>query len=164
MILKAIVMASLSIPVMIYLLFIVIGIVFFVTQLIHTGELSSNSLGMLFAGNGYAFIALIISSVPTFVLGYPISLYAHKKGFLSKKVILIGSPVIGGLYLSIASIIYITNPSLESLLWIMLIGCGGGLFNGYIFMRCLKPNNTVKFARKKHGLDAAQKDAPHPLP
>ena len=99
---------------------------------------------MAYAGAVYAYIALLISTLPTIALGYPISLCAEKYGYLSGRVVFIGAAIIGGLFLGIASSVTIEASDAQLFIWAFIVGAVGGLFNGYIFMKQMKPNKRLQ--------------------
>ena len=144
-ILKAILIASLSMPALIFLIFFVTGIVFLVADVIDKGEYSNGWLGLVYAGSVYAYFAMLLSTIPTIVLGLPMSLIAKKYGVLNQKVIFIGAAVAGGVFLAISTILYFEAADIELFLWALLVGSAGGLLNGYVFHKNSKPNKRPQF-------------------
>ena len=137
---RAIIVSSLSIPALVFFVFLVTGIIIQLVELVNTGDLNRSWLGMTYAGAVYAYISLLISTLPTIALGYPISLCAEKYGYLRGRVVLIGAAIIGGFFLGIASSVTIEAMDAQLFIWDFIVGAFGGLFNGYIFMKQMKPN------------------------
>lgn len=147
---KAIIISSLSIPVLVFIIFSGVGMVFMVTTLIKDGEYNSGWLGMVYTGAIYGYFALIISSIPTIAFGWPASLIANRLGHLNKKVVLLGSVLLGSVFLSVAGAIFFNSIDVQIILWLFLTGAVGGLVNGAIFLRKMKPNNQKKLTQKSN--------------
>ena len=141
---KAILISAFTIPIIVFALFAITGLVFLVEDLITSGKYSSGWLGLLYAGAGYSYLSLLISSIPTIALGLPASLIAKKYGYLTKSVVITGACILGGLFLSSALALFSTAVSVQSILWFVLAGSIGGLVNGLVFWKYLKPNNQIK--------------------
>lgn len=140
---KAIVISSLSIPVLVFVIFFGVGVVFMIATLIKDGEYNSGWLGMVYAGAIYGYFALLVSSVPTIAFGWPASLIANRRGHLNTKVVLPGSVLLGGVFLVVAGAIFFKSVDIQIILWLFLAGAVGGLINGAIFLRNLKPNRVA---------------------
>ena len=138
-IIRAIVIASFSVPVLVFILVLGVSLGFLGTEFFGDGEHSSGWPGIVYAGAMYAYIAILISTIPTIVLGLPMCLVAQKYGFLTNKVVLIGAVIAGGLYLGIAAALFFETVSVQLFLWIMFAGGVGGVLNGYVFLRFSKP-------------------------
>lgn len=143
-IVKAILIASFSIPVMVFMIFLVAGIVFLVSDVVESGEYDNGWLGIVFAGSVYAYFSFLLSTAPTIVLGLPICLLAKKYGFLTRKVILVGAAVTGGLFLVVAALVFFDTVNIELITWSFVVGGVGGLINGYVFQKVKKPDNRLQ--------------------
>ena len=108
---------------------------------IHDGEYNKGWLGMVYAGAGYSYFALLVASIPTMALGWPASIIADRFGCLNKMVVLPVSALLGGLFLGVAGALLFKSSDVQSFLWLFLAGAIGGLINGAVFLRYLKPNN-----------------------
>jgi hypothetical protein len=142
--LKAIFIASLSIPALVFLVFFGAGIVILVAEVIDSGAYDKGWLGIIFAGSAYAYFALLLSTVPTIILGLPMGLMAKKYGILNKKVIYMGAVVAGGLFLAVSDILFFKAVNIELILWSFVVGGIGGLVNGYVFSEAYEPNNRMQ--------------------
>lgn len=131
--LKAILIASVSIPALIFLLFSGAAIFFLVAGVIDSGAYDKGWSGVIFAGSVYAYFALLLSTAPTIILGLPMSLLARKHGVLNRKVIFTGATVAGGLFLAVSDTFLSKTVNIELFLWSFVAGGLGGLFNGYVF-------------------------------
>ena len=145
---RSIIKASLTIPILILTIFSGAGIVFLVLKLLDGSEYNNDWFGIVYAGLIYAYFAVLISSIPTLVFGYPMSLLAKKHNMLNTKVILLGATTLGALFLSFAGTIFFNTFNQELFWWLAFIGALGGLLNGYVFLSRLKPNKTIKFVRE----------------
>lgn len=143
-VLKAIIIASLSIPALVFIFFLVGGLAILVSELIQSGNYSNGWLGIVAAGAMYSYFAALLSTIPTVVFGLPISLVALRYGVLNDKVILVGAAVIGGIFLGIAALLFLKASDFQLLLWAFFAGVCGGLMNGYIFLRSMKPNTAFE--------------------
>ena len=141
-ILRAIVISSLSIPALVFFVFLAAGLVFLVSELVGSGKYSNGWLGIVYAGAVYTYLAALVSTIPTIVLGLPTSLIASKYGILNSRVILVGAVIIGGIYLGVSSLLFFKAFNLEIFLWSVLAGGCGGMFNGYILLRVVNPEKT----------------------
>lgn len=137
---KALLISSLSIPVLVFVVLSGVGLVFMVVMLIKDAEYTKGWLGMVYAGAVYSYFALLISSIPTMALGWPSSIIANRFGCLNKKVVLPGSALLGGMFLGIAGALFFKSSDVQIVLWLFLAGAIGGLINGAVFLRYLKPN------------------------
>jgi len=137
---KALLISSLSIPVLILVIFFGVGLVFMVAMFIHDGEYNKGWLGMVYGGAGFSYFALLVSSIPTLALGWPASIIANRFGYLNKKVVLPGAALLGGVFLGVAGALLSGSSNVQSVLWLFLAGAVGGLINGAVFLRYLKPN------------------------
>ena len=136
--LKNIVIASLSIPLLILAIFSGVGLVMLASDLIRGSEYNHGWFGIIYAGLIYSYFSLLVSSIPVIVVGLPISLIAKKYNRLNGRIILAGAGMLGALFLSISSVIFFNSFNEELICWAILIGALGGLLNGYVFFRCLK--------------------------
>lgn len=141
---KAIIISSLSIPVLIFVIFSGVGLVFMVAMLIQEGEYNKGWLGMVYAGAIYGYFALLVSSIPTIALGWPVSIIANRFNYLRKQVVLPGSALVGGVFLGVAGALFFKSVNVQVILWLFLVGAVGGFINGAIFLRNMKPNNQIK--------------------
>ena len=141
---KALVIASLSIPVLVFAILSGVGLVFMVAMLIKDGEYNKGWLGMVYAGAMYSYFALLVSSIPTMAIGWPASLIADRFGRLSKQVVLPGAALLGGMCLGAAGALFFKTVDAQIILWLFLSGVIGGLLNGAVFMRYLKPNTAFE--------------------
>ena len=130
---KALTISSLSIPVLVFVIFSGVGLVFMVVMLIKDGEYNKGWLGMVYAGAVYSCFALLVSSIPTMVLGWPASIMANRFGCLSRKVVLPGSALLGGMFLGVAGALFFKSSDVQVALWLFLAGAIGGLINGAVF-------------------------------
>ena len=133
-----IVIASLCIPALIFILFLVAGLAYLGTALFDDGQYSTGWFGIVYAGAMYAYISVLVSAIPTVVLGLPLSLAAKKFGCLNNKVVLMGAVITGGLYLGIAAALYLETVNIQIFLLAMFLGGVGGLLNGYVFFGLAK--------------------------
>jgi hypothetical protein len=140
---KAILISALTIPIIVFTLFAITGVVVLLSDLITSGKYSSSWLGLIYAGAGYSYLSLLISSIPTIVLGLPASLIAKKYGYLTKSVVITGAYILGCIFLSSALALFSTTASVQSILWFAFAGSIGGLVNGLVFWKYLKPNNRI---------------------
>lgn len=140
---KALLISSLSIPVLILVIFFGVGLVFMVAMFIHDGEYNKGWLGMVYGGASLSYLALLVSSIPTMVLGWPASSIANRYGYLNKEVVLPGSALLGGVFLSVAGALFVTTSDVQFVLWLILAGALGGFINGLVFLRFLKPNHWL---------------------
>ncbi len=141
---RAILISSVAIPVIVITLFTITGLIFLVVELISGGGYSNGWLGLLYAGVVYGYFAVLISSIPTIVLGWPTCLVAKKYGYLKRGYAIFGAAVLGGLFLGLASTLLFKTVTPQSLFWFALAGGVGGLINGYVFWKNMKPNNQIK--------------------
>ena len=144
-IVKAILIASISVPALVFAIFLLAGVGSLISELIDKGEYTNGWIGIVYAGSMYAYFAVPISTVPTIVLGLPISLLAEKYGFLTKRVVLTGAAITGGLFLVAAAIAFFKTINIELIVWSFIAGGIGGLINGYVFQKAKKPNNRLQF-------------------
>lgn len=140
---RSIIIASLSIPALILTIFSGVGVIFLLSSLLSGSGYNEGWFGMVYAGLVYSYFAVLISSIPTLILGFPAALLAKKYNALNTTVILLGSTLLGSLFLSLGVAIYIKPFTIEFFWWSMLVGALGGLFNGYIFISRLKHNNAL---------------------
>ena len=141
-ILKAIVISSLSIPVLVFGIFAGVGLVFLVAMFIQEGGYNKGWLGMVYAGAIYSYFALLVSSIPTIALGWPASLIANRFHHLRKQVVFPGAALLGGVFLSVAGALFFKSTDVQIIFWLFLAGAIGGLINGAVFWAYLKPNNS----------------------
>jgi hypothetical protein len=139
---KALVISSLSIPLLVFAILSGVGLVSMVVMLIQEGEYNKGWRGMFYAGAVYSYFALFLSSIPTMVLGWPASVIADRYDYLNKKVILSGSALLGGVSLGVVGSVIFKTIDAQVALWLFLAGAIGGFFNGAVFLRYLKPNNS----------------------
>lgn len=142
-ILRAILIASLSIPVLLFLVFFAASLVILIKEVVESGDYGRGWLGGVFGGLVYAYFALLLSTVPTIVFGLPLSLLANRYGLLKPKIIYTGAMIAGGLFLTAAAMLSFGQISIDLLLWSFGVGSIGGLFNGYVFQKV-----------RKHGISA----------
>lgn len=140
---KALVFSSLSIPVLVFVIFSGVGLVFMGATLIHDGEYNKGWLGMVYGGAVYSYMTSVVSSIPTLALGWPASIIANRFGCLNKKVVLPGAALLGGMFLSVAGALFFKSSDAQIVMWLFLAGAIGGLINGAVFLRYLKPNNSL---------------------
>ena len=114
-----------------------------VAMLIKDAEYNKGWLGMVYAGAVYSYFAFLISSIPTMALGWPASIIANRFGCLKKKVVLPGSALLGGMFLGVAGALFFKSSDVQIILWLSLAGAIGGLINGAVFLRFLKPNHWL---------------------
>ena len=107
------------------------------------GEYSDRWLGFVNAGAAYGYIALLASSVPTLVLGWPVSLFAHRHHLLKQNIVLLGAMLLGSLYLGATGSVIFKSFNLQALLLFIAAGGIGGLINGAIFFKMIKPNTSL---------------------
>lgn len=138
-ILKAILISSLSIPVLIFVIFAGVGLVFLVAMLFQEDGYNRGWLGMVYAGAMYSYFALLVSSIPTFAFGWPACLIANRFGHLNKQVVLPGSALLGGMFLGAAGALFFKSEDVQIILWLFLAGAIGGFINGAVFLRYLEP-------------------------
>ena len=141
---KALIISSLSIPVLVFVIFSGVGLVFMVAMFIHDGEYNKGWLGMVYAGAVYSYFALLVSSIPTMALGWPASIIAKRFGCLNKMVVLPVSALLGGTFLGVAGALFFKFSDVQIILWLFLAGAIGGLINGAVFLRYLKPNTAFE--------------------
>lgn len=141
---KAIVISSLSIPFLVFVIFSVVGLVFLITAQIDGNEHNNGWFGMVYAGAVYGYLALLFSGIPTIAIGWPVSLIAKRLGHLNKKVVLLGSALLGSIFLSVAGAILLKSLNAQIILWLLIAGAVGGLINGVIFLRNLKPKKVIR--------------------
>ena len=137
---KAIVISSLVIPVLVFCVIFIFGLFYVGTELIND---PSKINGIFNAALAHAYIATYLSTLPVLILGYPISLYADKRGYLNKKVILIGSTILGGVVVSFIFSGFAVTTNILYFLQVFALGALGGLFVGYVFFLILKPNKPT---------------------
>lgn len=136
--LKAIVIASFSVPILVFTLFVVTGFIFLASDL-SSEKYSNGWAGLVYAGATYGYFSVLISTIPTIVLGFPAALIASKYGWLKKRYILAGAVSLGGLFLGAASTVLFKEMTMQSVFWFLLAGSVGGLINGYVFWKLIKP-------------------------
>ena len=112
-----------------------------VEMFVQDGEYNKGWLGMVYAGATYSYMAVLISSIPTIVLGWPASLMADKYGCLRKQIILLGAALLGGVFLVASGALFFKATDFLIILWLFVAGALGGLLNGGVFLRYLKPHN-----------------------
>jgi len=127
---------------LVFLIFLGVGLVFMVATLIQDSEYNRGWLGLVYAGAVYSYFALLVSSIPTIALGWPASLIADRFSHLSKQVILPGSALLGGIFLGAAGALFFKSNDFQIIVWLFLAGAIGGLINGAVFLKYLKPNNS----------------------
>ena len=120
------------------------GIIILFSGLVNGAGYGKGWLGMVYAGLTYSYFAVLISSIPTLILGIPAGLLAKKHNALNPTVILIGATVLGSLFLSLGAALYSSPFDVDLFWWAMIIGALGGLFNGYVFLTRFKPNKSLK--------------------
>lgn len=143
-IIRAIVVSSITIPALIFVVFLGIGVVFLVASLFQSGEYNKGWLGMVYAGSVYGYFAVLLSSVPTIALGLPASFLAKKYNLLKQQVILLGAFLLGAFFLAIAGSFIFKSYSIQVFAWLFIVGGIGGLINGAVFIRQIKPNNGLQ--------------------
>lgn len=111
-------------------------------MLIKQGEYNKGWLGVVYAGAVYSYFALVLSSIPAMVLGWPAGVIADRYGYLNKKVVLPGSALLGGVFLGVVGAVLFKTIDAQVVLWLFLAGTIGGLINGIVFLRYLKPDNS----------------------
>jgi len=139
---RALVISALSIPFLVFVIFAGVAFVFMIAILVKKGEYDEGWLGIVLAGAVYGYFALLLSSIPTMVFGWPASVIAERHGYLNKKVILSGSTVLGGVFLGIVGVLLFKSLDAQLVLWMVLAGTLGGFVNRVVFLRYLKPNNS----------------------
>ena len=139
---KQILISAITIPVLILVIFIGVGFVFLISEFINAGEYNEGWLGLVYAGAVYSYFAVLISTIPTVVVGLPASLAAKKYGFLKRGYIISGASILGGIFMAIASTLLFKAVTLVSIIWFAIAGSIGGLINGYVFWRQMKPNKA----------------------
>lgn len=139
---RHIAITSLSIPILILVLFFGVSLIFLAVDLSSGSEYSNSWLGIAYAGLIYSWFAVLISSLPTIAIGLPASLVAKKNNALNAKTILLGASILGAIFLSFFGMILFNSYEIKVFIWLAFIGFFGGLFNGYIFLKVLKPNKT----------------------
>ena len=153
-IVKAILIASCSVPALVFAIFLLAGVTFLISELIDKGEYTNGWLGIVYAGSMYAYFSVPISTIPTIVLGLPISLLAEKYGYLTKRVVLTGAAIIGGLFLIAAAIVFFETINIELIVWSFIAGGIGGLINGYVFQKARNLTTASKLTRLRRALEA----------
>lgn len=143
---KAIIISSLTIPVLIALTFTGIALVFLISMLIQDNEHNKGWLGMIYGGFVYSYFALLLSSIPTIVFGWPASVIANKYGYLNKQIVLPGSIMLGGLFLCGVGALFFKSIDLQVIVWLFITGAVGGFINGAVFLRYMKTNKSLQSA------------------
>ena len=143
-IIRAMVVSSLTIPAMIFVVFLGIGIVFLVVTFFQSGEYNKGWLGIVYAGSAYGYFAVLLSSVPTIALGLPASFLAKKYNLLNQQIILPGAFLLGAFFLAIAGSFIFKPYSIQVFAWLFIVGGMGGLINGVVFIRQIKPINGLQ--------------------
>ena len=154
-IIRAIVISSLIIPALIFVIFLGVGIVFLVATLIQSGEYNKGWFGIVYAGTAYGYVAVLLSSIPTVVLGLPACLLARKYNYMSRKVILLGAFLLGALFLAVAGAFFFKSYSIQAFAWLFATGGIGGLINGAVFVRQMKPGDSPSLTKERN-IQAAQ--------
>lgn len=131
---KSLIIAALSIPILIFIVFFGVAIVLLITELVNGRGYNNGWLGIVYGGSSFSFFALVLSTIPTIVLGIPAALLADKYNRLNRKTILIGATSLGSLFLLVFGKFYFNTFDIELLTWLVVIGALGGLFNGYVFL------------------------------
>ena len=139
---KAITISALAIPLMVFTIFVITSLVFLVSELITSGKYSNGWVGIVYAGATYGYFAVLLSSVPTIVLGLPASRIGKKYDVLNRGCVIGGAALLGGLFLGVASTMLFKATTIESFLWFALAGGLGGLVNGFVFWNYVKPNKA----------------------
>lgn len=135
---RSIIIASLSIPILILIIFVGIGIAILVYGLFAGSGFSNGWFGMFYAGFIYSYLTVLMSSIPTLILGTPAVFLAKKYNALNTATILIGATTLGALCLPLSWSIYSKSFDSNIVWWAMFAGALGGLFNGYVFLSRLK--------------------------
>ena len=146
---RSIIIASLSIPILIFIIFFGIGVAFLVYGLFDGSGFSNGWFAMLYAGLIYSYLTVLMSSIPTLVLGTPAAFLAQKYNSLNAVTILVGATALGALFLPLGLSIYAKSFEADVFWWAMPVGAFGGLFNGYVFFSRLKPNKHFKADAQK---------------
>jgi hypothetical protein len=139
---KAIFLSALFVPALIFSFFIFVSVFFLGFKLFQNYEYNSGWIGIMHFGATCGFAALLVSSLPTVILGLPAILLAQKTNLLNKKSILLGAFLLGAMFLLISGSILLNNVNPNVFLWLMLAGGFGGLINGVVFIRFLKINQN----------------------
>ncbi len=139
-VLRAIAVSSLAIPALVFLVFLGAGLVVLGLELASSGKYSNGWIGIIYAGGVYACFAALLSTIPTIVIGIPASLMARKYGLLNNKTVLIGAGILGGMFLGVSAILFFeTGDNVKVFLSGVAAGGIGGLLNGYVFLKYMKP-------------------------
>ena len=145
MILKGIALSSLASPALVFMLFLITGIVFYASNVIFSGSVDpAPLLGMLIGGSAYAVLTALISVPATFLVGFPLAELAERRDLLTAKVVLAGATLSGALALTIFAIVYFSKVSDMLILIALVIGGVGGFVNGYAFWKYVKPNHSFE--------------------
>ena len=135
-------LAGLGAPIFVFFLFGAVGLIFSVADFVSTGSMRATSAaGILIGGGVYAVFAAAISIPATLVLGLPLSYLAMRRWSLSRRVVLLGGSVAGGVALVVLAAIYLWRPDISLLLICAAIGGLGGLLNGYAFLWFIRHKN-----------------------
>lgn len=106
---RSLIIAAVSIPLLIFVVFLGVAIAFLITELINERKYNNGWLGIIYGGSSFSFFALLLSTIPTITLGWPACLIAKKYNMLNRKTILIGSALIGALFLPIFGYTYFSS-------------------------------------------------------
>jgi len=146
---RSIIIASLSIPILVFIIFFGVGISFLIYGLFDGSGFSNDWFAMLYAGLIYSYLTVLMSSIPTLILGTPAAFLAKKYNALNTAAILIGATILGASFLPLGLSIYAKSFDTDIFWWAMPAGALGGLFNGYVFLSRLKPNKSLKHDAQK---------------
>ena len=141
-IIRAIIIAAMTIPAFIFVLFFGVGLMIMVITLFQSGEYNKGWFGMVYAGSAYGYFAVLLSSIPTIAFGLPASFLAKKCNVLNRQVILLGAFLLGAIFLAVAGAFIFKSYSIQVFLWLFAVGGIGGLINGAVFIKQMKPNNS----------------------
>lgn len=146
---RSILISSVAIPVLIFFVFFAAGFTLLLIDLAGSGKYNNGWLEIVYAGAIFSYFGILMSTIPTIILGFPAGLVAKKYDALNGKVILVGATALGGIFLGISASFFFKSTDPEMFLWLFVVGGCGGMLNGYVFLRSVKPHFSFKGMAQK---------------
>ena len=134
---RAIFISASFFPVLSFSLFVFLSIAFVAIKFLQTGQYNSGWIGIVHIGTVYSFIAFLLSSIPTVIMGLPVALFFHKFKRINMTGSLITSFILAALFMTAVTILFFSQVDIEIRLFMILTGGTAALANGAVFFKVL---------------------------